>query len=998
LFAAVKSLAESGDAEVASAIVGLDAFPRDTVHEALSTAFADPTYSNNQRLAIACGLAAIGHVPREFLLEMIPTASASQVGNIAAAMSHNREACLADLRQAAAVATDKQDWLSKTRLATVALYLQDVSIAADMLRATPVVGGDGQATEGMTADWRDAPLDANWIEVAEPTKAAFAAAHGILADRFAYCLDMPWPEFLMVVETLRASGYRPRRVRPFVLHGQRHVAAVWARDGERWKLETDLTAESLPAPDANAEKDGLLAADVAAYLGEAGSVLYCMLWLPAEAEGEQRFLRVGLTLDEEYAEHKRMWFTGRHCMMVHAVVAPDGQRHYSCIWSTRDGKRTVSDTFTEVWIGFAEECWEDVSLAGEGFMRHPYDSLRIQLSHLEKLPDEQYRPQEIACRATIRYYLSNPQGVLDDLTLLMASPTVSLHLRVLQPLCLAQLGKAEEARQALEAVRNVAGRSDFGVRAQVLTLAWLGEASEALRILDEYTARPTITADELFRTAGTAAQFMRVFETGDLDRRESCRKRAKDLLRRAYMIGVSKLAKIKDDPDFAPLHDDRAFQELVLEFTEKPCYSGTWQTTDDWESQCDLSLPLEEHRAKAPARVSANYRPWAAAANMLGNQSAPIATIVWRRPKTRMASWKPDQRSLFIASFPTCCGPVEKLVEVLRRTGDASLRSGMCLAIGSLQEPSPEAKKVWRELWTQWHTSPSDGGTHSASGWALRNWDIPLPALTPPATVNGASDWQLTKTGLTMLRIRAGEISRLNDVFVLPVSKTISISEDFWLSECEITAGQYRTFLQDSAADKPALSSRILDLNYSRDERAPISSVNWYDAVLFCNWLSRQEGREPCYVKTGTEQIRSVFNEVKEHDVWQLVPDSSGYRLPTHDEWEYACRVTTASAFSFGDDETLLDQYGVFVRNSEGQPKQVGSKFCNPWGLFDMHGNVQEWCQDTGREKASRMALGGDFISETQSCRSSETYRMGMDADIRVVNFGFRVATGAVNK
>ena len=998
LSAAVKALINSDDGDVASAIKALDAFPRDDVLKALDAAFTAPEFTAEQRLALACGLAHCGRVKREYLLEAISTATGAQVFNIATAMVFDREPCLADLRHAADAATARQDWQNKTRLATIALYLQDPSIAADMLRAPQAGATTAQVSDDVSADWQDVPLDPSWSEVAESTSATFAAAHGIIAERFAYCLDMPWPEFLQSVDTLQLSGYRPRRVRPYVLDGQRRVAAVWARDGVRWMFETDLTAESLPAPDANAEKDGLLAADVAAYLGESGSALYCILWLPAEAEGEQRFLRVGLTLDEERAEHQRMWFAGRRCMMVHAVVAPDGQRHYSCIWSTRDGKRTVSDTFTEVWIGFAEECWEDVSLAGEGFLRHPYDLLRIQLSHSKNLPEDQYRSIEYASRAEARYYLGDLQGALDDLAHLLDSPSASLEWRIYQLLCLAQLGRTEEARAALEALDQVAGDSDYGVRAKILTHAWLGEANEALRILDEFAARPDATGDVLFRTAGTAAQLMRAFENGDPNQREGCRKRALDILRRAYTKGVSRFVKIADNPDFAPLHDDRSFQELVLEFTEKPCYSGTWQTTDDWESQCDLSRSLPDQCEMARGRISSNYRPWAVAAIKLGNQSAPIATIVWRRPKARVQPWDPIQRTTFLASFPAWCGPVEKLAGVLRSTNDASLRSGMCLAIGSVGDPSPDAKNVWQQLWAEWHVAHGDGGTHSASGWALRNWDLPQPDRSPPLPDNRDCDWQTTKTGVTMIRVPAGEVVRLNDVFILSVSKSICISEDFWLSDCEITAGQFRTFLQDAAADSPDLSSTILGFNESKDDLAPIAYVNWYDAVRFCNWLSRQEGREPCYVKTGTEQIRSVFNEIKEHDVWQLVPGSNGFRLPTHDEWEYACRVMTASAFSFGDDEALLEHYGVYRRNSEGQPMWIGSKFCNPWGLFDMHGNVQEWCHDTGSEKISRMVLGGNFESDAQFCRSFQTFRMGMDASIRVSNFGFRVATGAVNK
>jgi len=115
------------------------------------------------------------------------------------------------------------------------------------------------------------------------------------------------------------------------------------------------------------------------------------------------------------------------------------------------------------------------------------------------------------------------------------------------------------------------------------------------------------------------------------------------------------------------------------------------------------------------------------------------------------------------------------------------------------------------------------------------------------------------------------------------------------------------------------------------DDR-PVNNVSWHDAVEFCNRLSERQGLTPCYRKEGDDTV------------W--VASADGYRLPTEAEWEYACRAGTQSRWSFGDDEEQLGEHAWFAVNSGGQPHPVGCKRPNSWGLYDMHGNILEWCWD----------------------------------------------------
>jgi len=235
----------------------------------------------------------------------------------------------------------------------------------------------------------------------------------------------------------------------------------------------------------------------------------------------------------------------------------------------------------------------------------------------------------------------------------------------------------------------------------------------------------------------------------------------------------------------------------------------------------------------------------------------------------------------------------------------------------------------------------------------------PSAQQTPAASPAKASVAAPPKSGAEMVLIPAGEFTMGDEAGEDDERPAHRVKlTAFYMDVTEVTQASFQALMGRNPAKFAAPDK-------------PVERISWHAAIQYCNMRSQRDGLQPCYdLKTLTCDF-----------------SANGYRLPTEAEWEYACRAGTTTRWSFGDDAGKLKDHAWYKPNSGKTTHPVKAKRPNPWGLYDMHGNVAEWCQDFYAESYTdedavhdprgpasgedRVLRGGSWAVDEDSCRSS---------------------------
>ena len=457
-------------------------------------------------------------------------------------------------------------------------------------------------------------------------------------------------------------------------------------------------------------------------------------------------------------------------------------------------------------------------------------------------------------------------------------------------------------------------------------------------------------------------------------------------------------------------------------------HSTVWWDGSRYESEEVHAVGAEQHLEGCRRLSGLGYRPVSISA--APDESGRVASV-WHRPliahteRDRIArrqanaalallalgqeeavwpllrhSPEPHVRHWFIRRFAER-GMISPgvLIGRLPRETDASIQMAMLNALSLCPSDtisgalSSQATYAASNLLEQ----TSDPGVRAAAEHLLEKIGGLTQVEVDPASKENKPRWIQDGQGHTLSIIEApvefiqgsSGVEPRRDHF-LEQQRKVRIERSYALASKEVTLEQFLRF-------KP---THGFSTTYGSDERGPVTTVTWWDAVRYCRWLSEQEQipeDQMCYpplVEISKDGMQLPGN-------WHA---RTGYRLPTEAEWEYACRAGTESSRYFGDSADLLSDYGWTVANSGYRTHPAGALLPNRFGLFDMLGNVMEWCHDnsdrpdiaaadgslTVDSKYDRILRGGAFLFEPSTARAAFRGRHKPTATQPYV--GFRVA------
>ena len=478
-----------------------------------------------------------------------------------------------------------------------------------------------------------------------------------------------------------------------------------------------------------------------------------------------------------------------------------------------------------------------------------------------------------------------------------------------------------------------------------------------------------------------------------------------------------------DEKPFAVLFEKlKARQERAVSFLEEKLDKAKKASLEAKDDEKDQLAQRQARAAVALLRLEQGEKVW----NLLRHSPDPSVRshiVNWLKPL------RADPKALMTRLEGLAHDPVsipkdgKSRMDAILFHPETSERRALILALGryNLDELSPNKREPLVEHLREMYRNDPDAGIHGAAEWMLRQWKQQEKLQAANAELmkqkdRGERRWFVNSEGQTFVMIEGPVEFRMGS----PPTDTerIAGNEDprrmriprrFAIAAKEVSVEQFQRFLKlgGITIDRYQVSASNLS-RFSPDPQGPWIAPDWYTAAHYCNWLTEQEG-------LPKEQWCYLPNEAGAYAKGMSIPadvlQRTGYRLPTEAEWEFTCRAGAVTSRYYGNSIDLLDAYARYLANSKDHAWSCGSLLPNDLGLFDMLGNMYEWCQDSSNapqpekegiyndainisesiiEENPRLLRGGSFNYPPALVRSAS--RVWNAPSFRSIFYGFRLA------
>ncbi len=496
-------------------------------------------------------------------------------------------------------------------------------------------------------EWSDIALDRTWTDPDPAVVRQIELSKGLISERFAFCQDIPLDEFLTAAETLRKSGYRPMRLRPFAGERAVHCAALWTRDSRKWRMRAALSAGEFRRYDESCRLGEFIPVDVAGYVvspqhGKPNE-RYAGVWVERSSADDDAMMYFGVTSKERPAEFDRLTAAGMVPVTMQETIASDNELRYSGVSrrvpNTSSPPPYFSDLsqprLTEELASNAGHTLLDLGVFGAG----PTVLKRAASVHLKILDASlKKNPLHVNARFARARLLLDPFGedrrALDDLVFLVESTPTRVDAIYYRTLAYARLGQKKQALESLENFRNQNASEIQKLCLGLVVAAELAEGrADAVARLESAVKRQSNDPNCCYDAACAYALAAHAADRTDDVHRATDAERAIQLLQQAIDNGYSDFGKLAEDPDLLTVRGLPPFSKIVAVAGRLDCfYSAVWSDNAQFEGTPVYGLDPDRHLERCEELIAHGFRPVSIAMSHPEPPGPPVTASVWHRP------------------------------------------------------------------------------------------------------------------------------------------------------------------------------------------------------------------------------------------------------------------------------------------------------------------------------------------------------------------------------